>query len=52
MTKEEIQAELAELREKQKKVLSLFIHDKIDRAKAEQLMAALNEKTRAMEAEV
>lgn len=51
MTKEEIQTQLAELREKQKKVLSLFIHDKIERAKAEQLMAALNAKIEALEAE-
>lgn len=51
MTKEEIKAELADLREKQKKVLSLFIHDNIERGKAEQLMAALNAKIEALEAE-
>lgn len=49
MTKEEIQAELDKLREKQKKLLSLFIHDKIDRKKAEQIMAVLEQKLRAFE---
>jgi len=49
MTKEEIQAELDKLREKEKKLLSLFIHDKIDRKKAEEIMAVLEQKRRSLE---
>ena len=51
MNEEEIQAELDKLREKQKKLLSLFIHDKIDRKKAEEVMAVLREKRAVLEAQ-
>jgi len=52
MTKEEIKTELEKIRECEQKVLSKFIHDEIERAKAEQLMAALKQKRRALEGEV
>ena len=52
MTKEEIQVELDKIREKQKKVISLFIHEKIERKKAEEIMAVLNEKQSVLEAQV
>jgi len=52
MTKEEIQVELDKLREKQKKLIWLFVHDKIERKKAEQISAILKEKKAVLEAQV
>lgn len=52
MNKEEIQKELDKIRNKERRLLNLFLHDKIDRKKAEEVYSVLKAKREAIQSQV